>query len=481
MGGKELWSCSTCPSGKILPLFIFFGWGLLTKNGEAQGSMPKPSISSDPASGRGLQGGVITFKCDAHVHGEKTFYLFQNAKKVATRPISEPTAHFTLANLTSRHAGNYRCIYEVFRPRRRKSKPSDTLHLTILARVTEGSDLHITCVADTNHTCFFYGYGDDGYSQTYLAKGKSGTTVSVPNMTRHNMGKYVCHCFVEVSGTLAISAPSNFLELTVSDADIGLSGNAPKPNITFEPVSGTGLQGGIVVVKCEIPVDGEKIVSLIAGSEKIYVVTTLSEPAVYFTLINLSVASTRSYRCMYETLRPKKGPLSLSDEIHLTILDIQAPASVLHPSSAVVTEGSNLQVTCTANTDHHCFLYEYSDDQYSLRRQAETKSGITISMTDVTRCDEGPYVCHCIMEVNGMLAFSALSNIMNLTVTERQNDAAAEVTKKGIDHSQLLVLGFSIFFIVLILSSAILGGCLSKKDPRLQGKPTPSLLELQAF
>ncbi|XP_069783101.1 leukocyte immunoglobulin-like receptor subfamily A member 2 isoform X3 [Narcine bancroftii] len=405
MGGKELWSCSTCPSGKILPLFIFFGWGLLTKNGEAQGSMPKPSISSDPASGRGLQGGVITFKCDAHVHGEKTFYLFQNAKKVATRPISEPTAHFTLANLTSRHAGNYRCIYEVFRPRRRKSKPSDTLHLTIL------------------------------------------------------------------------------------DADIGLSGNAPKPNITFEPVSGTGLQGGIVVVKCEIPVDGEKIVSLIAGSEKIYVVTTLSEPAVYFTLINLSVASTRSYRCMYETLRPKKGPLSLSDEIHLTILDIQAPASVLHPSSAVVTEGSNLQVTCTANTDHHCFLYEYSDDQYSLRRQAETKSGITISMTDVTRCDEGPYVCHCIMEVNGMLAFSALSNIMNLTVTERQNDAAAEVTKKGIgkhsmdysDHSQLLVLGFSIFFIVLILSSAILGGCLSKKDPRLQGKPTPSLLELQAF
>ncbi|XP_051864840.1 immunoglobulin superfamily member 1-like isoform X2 [Pristis pectinata] len=414
----------------------------------------------------------MTFKCNTGIDGEKRVYLFRGSEKIfEVLSMSEPVVFFTLANLTWKSGGMYRCMSEISQPKRKKSQPSDALRLTMLgiqaplsilrppaAEVSKGGNLNMICTANAGDKCFFSTYRDNRYSQFHLGKRRNNTSISMLNLTRSDAGNYTCYCLVEVNGIFAFSAPSNLMELTVIE-------NIPKPNITFEPTSGIGLQGGVILVKCEVPIAGEKLVSLLTGSKKIFDILSLAEPAVFFTLTNLSSTSARNYRCMYEMLLPKKSKSGPSDEIQLTILDVQAPLSILHPSSVKVTEGSNLHFTCIADTKHKCFFYEYSDEEYSPYQPAEERNKTTISMPNLRHCDTGHYACHCLVEVNGSFAFSALSNLMTLTVIEGDK-AMSEKTETDVSHGGLLVIAMAVPVLLgLIVIFAVLAICLSKKDP----------------
>ncbi|XP_072102865.1 immunoglobulin superfamily member 1-like isoform X1 [Mobula birostris] len=456
----------------MLSLFILLMLDLLAENGRALEKVPTPSITTEPTSATGLQGGVIIFKCNTLIDRDKTVYLFKGSEMIFQfRSISEPVAFFTLRNLTSKSGGTYRCMSEIFRPRRRKSRPSNAIRLTMRdtqaplsilrppsAVVTEGSNVNMTCTANMGNNCVFYAYRGNRYSPIQLGQRRNNTSISILNVTLGDAGKYTCHCLVEVNGIFVFSAPSHFMELTVRES-------VPKPNITFEPMSGIGLQGGIITVKCEIPSAGEKVVYLLTGSKKISSTVTLSEPAVFFTLANLNSKTPRNYRCMYETLLPKKGKSGPSDEIQLTVLDIQAPSSFLRPTSAKVAEGSNLFLTCMANTKHQCFFYKYSDDEYSPYQSAAARNKTTISMYSIRRSDAGKYVCHCLVEVNGTFSFSAPSNVMELSVIEivKKTSEKCEGDVSS-EYGGLLVVALGVtVFIVLILMSAILATRLSKR------------------
>ncbi|XP_072884653.1 immunoglobulin superfamily member 1-like [Hemitrygon akajei] len=409
----------------MLSLFIILMLVLLAENGRALEEVPTPSITAEPTSATGLQGGVVIFKCNTLIDEDKTVYLFRGSRKIFEfRSISEPVAFFTLRNLTSKSDGTYRCISEIFRPRRRKSRPSNTIRLTVLdtqaplsilrpssAVVTEGSNVNMTCTANMQYNCVFYVFRGNRYSPIHLGQRRNNTSISILNVTLGDAGKYTCHCLVEVNGIFVLSTPSHFMELTVIE-------EVPTPSITAEPTSATGLQGGVVIFKCNTLIDEDKTVYLFRGSRMIFEFRSISEPVAFFTLRNLTSKSDGTYRCISEMFQPRRRKSRPSNTIRLTMLDTQAPLSILRPSSAMVTEGNNVNMTCTANMQYSCVFYVFRGNRYSPIHLGQRRNNTSISILNVTLGDAGKYTCHCLVEVNGIFVLSTPSHFMELTVIE---------------------------------------------------------------
>uniref|UniRef100_UPI00398ED663 contactin-2-like n=1 Tax=Pristiophorus japonicus TaxID=55135 RepID=UPI00398ED663 len=223
------------------------------------------------------------------------------------------------------------------------------------------------------------------------------------------------------------------------------------------------LQGGVVSISCKVQVEGRRCIYLYRDRRMIYNVTSESTEKAVFTMANVNRESGGNYRCICDQLSPRRVRSKPSDAIRLTVLDVKAPLSTLHPSSAEVIEGGNLSMTCTAATQQQCFFYDNSDDQYMNHHLAVGRSNVTISVVNISVCDVGNYTCQCLIEVNGVLAYSARSNLMEVTVIGRV-ESMTKASQTGSTCSLVLAISLSCTaFILLILISAILGVCLSKK------------------
>ncbi|XP_055487034.1 uncharacterized protein LOC129694357 [Leucoraja erinacea] len=283
--------------------------------------------------------------------------------------------------------------------------------MPLVAAVPEGGNLTLTCRVNNGLRCIFYTDRGDRYIPLPMPQGKTRTSLSLMPVTSDDAGRYVCNCFVEWNEHSVLSALSNVMTLTVN-------GNVPKPNISFEHTTGVGLVGGSIVIKCQVPAEGEKIVSILKDSEKIYNINSLSESEEYFTFLHLTSRSAGHYQCIYEIILPNKGKSPPSDKILLTILDVHASRSVLNFSASELTVGRSVRMSCHANSTAKCLFFEYEDEDHLGRPMLEATSNNAVEMAKVSLCDSGNYVCLCLMQINGVETISAASEFVTFRVIE---------------------------------------------------------------
>ncbi|XP_072349610.1 leukocyte immunoglobulin-like receptor subfamily A member 4 isoform X3 [Scyliorhinus torazame] len=219
-----------------------------------------------------------------------------------------------------------------------------------------------------------------------------------------------------------------------------------KPTISFEPVSGIALEGGIVIIKCAVDINVPKWIYIFRGQEMVFNGTQDSNETAVFTIVNVTSTNRGIYRCIYDLLVPNQRRSSSSNVIRLTVLGTNAPLSILHPAAVEVNVGGKLNMSCSTASNGRCLYYQ--DSKFQL---AEGRNNVTVSIINLSFCDEGNYTCYCLVEVNNSTVFSARSNIMQVTVSGKLTDRPEAKNKFATEGT------------VLILTSAILGVTLPKR------------------
>ncbi|XP_078069604.1 uncharacterized protein LOC144493892 [Mustelus asterias] len=248
--------------------------------------------------------------------------------------------------------------------------------------------------------------------------------------------------------------------------DIGRArGRLPKPVISLDPISGFALEGGIIIIKCGVDIDGPKCFNIFRGEYMIFEAKTDSNTSAVFTKPNVTSEDRGKYRCVYLLVLSGERSSS-SNVIRVTVMaGIKAPLTILHSAAVDIITGASLSMSCTTAGNGQCFYYQNYDDAVSNFQIAEERSNATVSITNLSFCDEGNYTCQCLIEVNGAMVYSARSNLMQITVSDYN-----------------LILAFSFVctaLIVLILIAALLGAILPKWKIALAQSPSPDENELQ--
>ncbi|XP_078063123.1 uncharacterized protein LOC144489049 isoform X2 [Mustelus asterias] len=253
--------------------------------------------------------------------------------------------------------------------------------------------------------------------------------------------------------------------------------------------------------------DGPKRFNIFRGRHMIFEGKTDSKTPVVFTIANVTSENRGNYRCVYLLILSGKRSDS-SNVVKVTVMaGIKAPLTILHPAAADIITGGNLSMSCTATSSGRCFYYQDYDDTVSNFQLSEGRSKATVSITNLSFCDEGNYTCQCLVEVNGAMVYSARSNLMPLTVSDRpepknkastertyrpepKNKASTERTyrpepknKASTERTSYhLTLALSLVctaLLVLILTSALLGVVLSKRKIALVQTSSTDETELQ--
>ncbi|XP_041038166.1 immunoglobulin superfamily member 1-like isoform X2 [Carcharodon carcharias] len=261
----------------------------------------------------------------------------------------------------------------------------------------------------------------------------------------------------------------------------GARGQLPKPTISFDPDSGIVLEGGVIIIKCEARINGAKEFHVFQGREQIFNVVLDSNSTAVFTIANVTSKNNGNYRCIYYKELPSRKRSEASNVIRLTIQGIKAPLTILQPAAAVVITGENLSMSCTTVTNGQCFFYQDYHDAYLNLPIAEVSSNVTVSITALDFNNDGCYSCQCLIEYNGTKVYTARSNLMQVTVLDRQEP---KHKPRGTRPSYNVPLALSLVFgsfIVLILISALLGVLLSKKMTATDQPGSPGETELQAI
>ncbi|XP_038642761.1 uncharacterized protein LOC119958365 isoform X2 [Scyliorhinus canicula] len=237
----------------------------------------------------------------------------------------------------------------------------------------------------------------------------------------------------------------------------------PKPTISFEPVTGIALEGGIIIIKCAVNINDPKLIYIFRGQEMVFNSTQDSNETAVFTIGNVTSTNRGIYRCIYDLLVPIQRRSGLSNVIRLTVHRTKAPLSILHPADVEVNAGVTLNMSCSTARNGRCFYYQ--DSKFQL---AEGRNNVTVSIKNISFCDEGNYTCYCLVEVNNSTVFSARSNIMQVAVSgkltdrpEAKNKVTTEASDFNLTSAMILIVTA---FIALILTSALLGVILPKKS-----------------
>ncbi|XP_067833438.1 immunoglobulin superfamily member 1-like [Heptranchias perlo] len=466
--------------------FVLF-MGLFLENKSAQ-YIDQPDIILDPYSGEFIIGDTVNITCMAPIsYPGSTFLLHKvgNARPIQRQkaPDGYYLAVFSFVRIQHSDEGIYACQYLSEDESPFNSSLSDTVTITVKALqkpttnllpasgiAAPGANVSITCVDPTKRPgvqfSLYRNRNTKSIGEQATDRGRHVATFHLVNVQSDDEGNYRCRYRMEVtSGNWSESPPSDPVKVTVIE-------RVPKPTITFDPVSGRALQGGVIIAKCNVHTDRRTNAYLFRGRNMISNVTSESTSTVFFTITNVSTKNEGTYRCVYDILQSRRIRSEHSDAIRLTVLNIKAPLITLRPSSAKVIKGGNLSMTCATATKHRCFFYMNSDEQYKHTHLAEERSNVTVAITNVGVCDEGNYTCLCLMEVDGTLVYSARSNLLQVTVIDhREAGASCSLT--------VTISWICAAFIILILVSAVLGVYLSKKKSATYQPSSPCLTELE--
>ncbi|XP_038642765.1 uncharacterized protein LOC119958365 isoform X5 [Scyliorhinus canicula] len=206
----------------------------------------------------------------------------------------------------------------------------------------------------------------------------------------------------------------------------------PKPTISFEPVTGIALEGGIIIIKCAVNINDPKLIYIFRGQEMVFNSTQDSNETAVFTIGNVTSTNRGIYRCIYDLLVPIQRRSGLSNVIRLTVHRTKAPLSILHPADVEVNAGVTLNMSCSTARNGRCFYYQ--DSKFQL---AEGRNNVTVSIKNISFCDEGNYTCYCLVEVNNSTVFSARSNIMQVAVSGKLTDRPEAKNKVTTEASEI--------------------------------------------
>jgi len=95
----------------------------------------------------------------------------------------------------------------------------------------------------------------------------------------------------------------------------------------------------------------------------------------------------------------------------LSFLSLDAPNITVHPTSEITTEGQNVTLDCTAIGEPPPTITWYKDNQLLNISGRFTQDSSSLTITKVSREDNGTYYCNATNNISSEVSHSALLTV----------------------------------------------------------------------
>ncbi|XP_078390492.1 Fc receptor-like protein 5 [Cetorhinus maximus] len=410
----------------------------------------KPWINLNQWTGVYVIGETVTMTCA--VTGDdraKTFSFYKDAALQNPWEIETKGNMGTFPDAVESSEGLYQCEYAIsIRGRHLTSPKSEAMTLTTtdpqkmpvisLDETTGvyavGETITMTCtVTGDNREKRFHFY--KGHQQLPSSPIITNTnTLTFPNTSLSHSGQYQCQYRVTVQSRQFDSKKSQAVTVIIAAPPI-------KPVITFNKPTGVYLPGEMGNITCTVTGDMcDKTFQIFRNNEEIHITRTQD------SFVRFSFRAEHrggQYQCRYGIYINNRWLVSPdSESVTVTIATLPKP-NISVDSSAVVRGGA-LTFNCTSPGDNPAiafYLHRQGDANHNGAKSAVSGiNSVTFTIRNVDHSEMGNYTCRYEALTDGKNLYSALSDPVYITVTEKKPVALAACVGSAVGLILILVL-----------------------------------------
>ncbi|KAM9353506.1 cell adhesion molecule CEACAM5-like [Symphorus nematophorus] len=359
---------------------------------------PENTNLTSPSQEYHVEGSNITLSCSAVSRPSAQFYWFLNGVL-----LSDSGPELRLMNIQMNQNGNYRC--QAFNNKTLRYDTSQTSVVTVLVPVSNvkvntsttdilessSSSVHLSCSSSGSSLSFLWLNGSSEVTasdRVQLTDGNS--TLTIVNVTRYDQGPFKCHVFNPVSYStgdpvklLIIFGPENI-------------------NLTLSPPQEYYDEGSDVSLICLVDSGPPALVYWFLNGNK------LSDTGPELRLMNIHMSHSGNYSCQAFNNRTMRN--QTSEPAAIPVRKSEVSNVVITPNTTDLSElKGSVRLSCSASGSFPSFLWLNSSSEVIASDRVQlTDGGSILSIINVTRYDQGPFVCH---------AFNNFSNYTSDPVT----------------------------------------------------------------
>ncbi|XP_067878173.1 uncharacterized protein [Heterodontus francisci] len=396
---------------------------------------PQPVISASPKYPVYIAGETVTITCrDAPGDSADRFQLLKDSTSVMDSTRSQRALTYIIRNVSSSDGGSYTCFSKAHVSGRWiPSSASDAIeiiltyppHQPTITKSPEhpvyvvGEMVTIKCTVQVVDPLGQFELLKDSVSITKSARGQQFLTYVITNASHSSEGRYTCFYRSHVSGRWIPSSPSDPIGIILTRLMMTAS-------ISLDHQSGLYLKGDTATITC---LDTKQShVNTFHFYKNKSILRSLDIVSHHhfasITISNISHINQGNYTCKSEmTVSGRRLMSHISNAVLLTVVEVFQP--VISIESADVGIGGNISITCTSTAAQPSAMFFLQRAGEAISTHYQTVSAkdhsVTFTVTDVTHDDDGAYSCGYKVMVNGTVFTSAVSEPVQMTVTDKSS------------------------------------------------------------
>ncbi|XP_051263033.1 carcinoembryonic antigen-related cell adhesion molecule 5-like [Dicentrarchus labrax] len=331
-----------------------------------------------------VRGSNITLSCSAVSRPAALFQWFLNGDR-----LSDTGPELRLMNIQNSQSGNYSC--QAFNNKTLRYETSQQSVITVLAPVSNvkvnasttdilefsSSSVRLSCSSSGPSLSFLWLNDSSEVTESDRVRlTDGGTTLTIINATRYDQGPFRCHVSNPVSdGTsdpiklLIIFGPENI-------------------NLTLSPSQEYYDEGADISLICSALSGPPALFKWFLNGDP------LSDTGPELRLMNIQMSQSGNYSCQAFNNRTMRNQTSQAAAV--SVLKSQVSNVVITPSTTDLSElRTSVSLSCSASGSFPSFLWLNGSSEVTASERVQlTDEGSTLSIINVTRYDQGPFICH---------------------------------------------------------------------------------------
>ncbi|XP_070767912.1 hemicentin-1-like [Enoplosus armatus] len=331
-----------------------------------------------------VEGSNISLSCTAISKPAALFYWFLNGVL-----LSDTGPDLSLMNIQESQSGNYSC--QAFNNKTKRYETSQPTAVTVLAPVStvkvnasttdilefSSSSVRLSCSSSGSSLSFLWLNGSSEIKESDRVKlTDGGSTFSVVNVTRYDQGPFRCHVFNDFSN--GTSEPVNLCIIFGPEYI----------NLTLSPSQEYYDEGSDVSLICLAVSRPAALFQWFLNGEQ------LPDTGPELRLMNIQMSHSGNYSCQAFNNRTMRN--QTSQPAAVSVLKSQVSNVVITPNTTDLSElNSSVFLSCSSSGSFPSFLWLNGSSEVTASDRVQlTDGGSTLTIINVTRYDQGPFMCH---------------------------------------------------------------------------------------
>ncbi|XP_074510969.1 hemicentin-1-like [Sebastes fasciatus] len=339
---------------------------------------------------------TLTLTCSAEsVPASYTWIL--NGKQI------HYSAIYTKNNTEPSDSGNYICVvmndltWRISAAVHELTVTEEVSNVMVTANSTylveSSSSVHLSCSSTGSSLSFLWLNGSSEVTasdRVQLTDG--GANLTIVNVTRYDQGPFRCHVSNPVSN--GTRGPINF----------NISYGPENINLIISPSQEHYVEGSDISLMCSaVSRPSAQFMWLLNGD-------LLSDTGPELRLMNIQMSQSGNYSC--RAFNNKTMRYITSQPAAISVLKRVANVVVTSDTTDLLEFNSSVSLSCSSSGTFLSFLWLNSSSEVTVSDRVQfSDGGSTLTIVSVTRCDQGPFMCHVFNPVS-----NGTSDPVNLTI-----------------------------------------------------------------